>query len=103
MYNTTEVCDTRYICIQHHSHQVNAHITLSLHKLLVHILLITGRQFETEQWNGETNCQRILVQAMPRSAIKDIEMNALQWQYIALAQQFLKAIVLVFISLRAFK
>jgi hypothetical protein len=65
--------------------------------------ILTGRQFETEQWNGETKCQRMLVQAMPRSAVKSIEMSALQWQYIALAQQLLKAIALVFISLRAFK
>jgi hypothetical protein len=64
---------------------------------------ITGRQFETELWNGETKCQRVLVQAMPKSTVKSIEIHALQWQYLALAQQLLKAIALVFISLRAFK
>eukprot|EP00953_Heterococcus_sp_UTEX-ZZ885_P038720 19873-Heterococcus_DN1.PRE.3 len=62
----------------------------------------SGRQFETELWNGETKCVRVLVQAMPKSTVKSIEISALQWQYIALAQQLLKAIALVFISLRAF-
>src|SRR5690242_7189856 len=39
---------------------------------------------------------------MPKSTVAGIEISAMKWQYLALSCQFLKAIVLVLLSLRAY-
>jgi hypothetical protein len=62
-----------------------------------------GIQQEVTSWDGVKECQLILVQAIPKHAVAYISMHALQWQYIAIAMQFLKGILLLLISLKAYR
>jgi hypothetical protein len=76
---------------------------LYIHIHVTDTQITTGIQQEVTSWDGLKECQLILVQAIPKHAVSYISMHALQWQYIAIAMQFLKGVLLLLISLKAYR
>eukprot|EP00611_Tribonema_gayanum_P005174 TRINITY_DN14425_c0_g2_i1.p1 TRINITY_DN14425_c0_g2~~TRINITY_DN14425_c0_g2_i1.p1 ORF type:complete len:599 (-),score=210.04 TRINITY_DN14425_c0_g2_i1:614-2365(-) len=61
-----------------------------------------GVQDEVEPYDGVPQCQAIMVQAMPWSAVEGIDMVAMKWHYAGLAMQAVKTAALVLLCKRAY-